>query len=76
MKLYQLCYLPNGWYTAVLGGCAGLLAATVVDWVPVSASLGWRSALIGVLAMVVFVTTVAVINLLARLWAGGWLVDA
>jgi hypothetical protein len=76
MKLYQLFYLPNQWYTAVFGGVAGLLAATIVDWVPVSGSQLWESALVGVLASVVFVASVAVVNLVARLWAGSWLADA
>jgi len=76
MKLYQLFYLPNRWYTAVFGGIAGLLAATLVDWVSVSASQVWESALVGVLASLVFVVTVATINLLARLWTDGWLADS
>jgi hypothetical protein len=42
----------------------------------VSAAQVWQSALVGVLASLVFVTTVVAINLLARLWADGWLADS
>ena len=76
MKLYQLFYLPNGWYTAVLGGISGVISATLVDWVSVSASQVWQSALVGVLASLVFVITVATINLVAGLWTDGWLADS
>ena len=75
MRLYQLFYLPNQRYAAVLAGVAGVVAATLVDWAPVSASQLWESALVGVLASLVFVVTVATINLLARLWTDGWLAD-
>ena len=76
MKLYQLFYLPNEWYAAVLAGFAGLIGATLVDWAHVSASQVWESVLTGVLTLVVFVTIVAAINLVARLRAGDWLADA
>jgi len=76
MKLYQLFYLPNEWYVAVLAGLSGPIGATLVDWAPVSASLLWESTLVGVSTLVVFVTVVATINLVTRLWTGGWLADA
>ncbi|WP_253737353.1 hypothetical protein [Halohasta salina] len=76
MKLYQLFYLPNRLYTAVFGGLAGVIGATLVDWAPVSAPLEWESILVGVLTTVVFVTAVVTINLIARLRRGHWLADA
>lgn len=76
MKLYQLFYLPNGWYTAVLGGFSGLISATLVDWASVSTSQLWESALVGVLASVVFIATMAAGNFLFRLRRGRWPVDA
>ena len=57
MKLYQLFYLPNQRYAAVIAGLAGVVAGTLVDWVSVSAAQVWESALVGVLASLVFVTT-------------------
>ena len=76
MKLYQLFYLSSEWYAAVLAGFTGLIGATLVDWAPVSASVGRESVLVGVLTSAVFVTAVAVLNLVVRLWVGGWLAEA
>jgi len=76
MKLYQLWYLPNQWWSTAITVGAAILAVTLVDWAPVSDSLWWEAALTGVLTVAVFVATVTGSNLVVRLRADRWPADA
>jgi len=76
MKLYQLFHIRNEWYAAAIGGFSGLIAATIFNWASVSASLAVEATLFGMLTMIVGIVTIIGLNLVVRLWAGRWPVDA